>query len=274
MLILKYTTKYLLLGGLALIMIIGIGILGYGQIQKNDRELQVDAHPAPEAKEYRYTPDDLISSAIWAKHLKTFQKHLKTRPEAARAELQNVAKKLFHGHALIEEWVPLYYRLSREGTEHLTDIQRVSDLEIRMLTALNAEKYGLQIQQHQHAMEELKAISAYGRFFEKLSPKAMEALKNATEKHAETLKQRHAELDKKVLENRRESAIERVKHLRTLSIEEQREYLLKREAWQASRPARKRLEVKIPGSTNKLWNQQLQALIDAGYTLPEGVDFR
>ena len=229
---------------------------------------------APEPKPPLYTPESLVSSAIWAKHLKIFQKHLKTRPEAARAELQNIAKKLFHGHVLIEEWVPLFYRLNREGTEHLTDIQRVSELEIRMLTALDAEKYGLQIEQHQHAMEELKAISAYGAFFEKLSPKAQDALKNATEKNVEQLDQRYAELSKRALEQRKERAREMLEHLQTLSIEEQREYLLKRLTRSANSPARKNLERKFPGSTNELWNQELQDLIDAGYTLPEGVDFR
>ena len=221
-----------------------------------------------------YTPESLVSSAIWAEHLKTFQKHLKTRPEVARAELRNVAKKLFQGQVLIEEWVPLFYRLNREGTEHLTDIQRVSELEIRMLTALDAEKHGLQIQQHRYAMEELKAASEFGAFYQKLSPKSQEALKKATEKQVEKLRQRQVELNKRNLEMRRESALEMVKHLRTLSIEEQREYLLKREVSEASRPARKSLELKFPGSTVDLWNQQLQDLIDAGYTLPEGVDFR
>lgn len=229
---------------------------------------------APEPKPHLYTPEFLVSSAIWAEDLKTFQKHLKTRPEAARAELQNVAKKLFHGHVLIEEWVPLFYRLNREGTEHLTDIQRVSELEIRMLTARDAEKHGLQIQQHQHAMEELKAAADYAAFFQELSPKAQEALKTAAGKSVDQLSQRSAELNKRALEMRTERAHEMVKHLRTLSVEEQREYLLKREALEASRPARKSLERKLPGSTDDLWNQQLQDLIDAGYTLPEGVDFR
>ena len=228
----------------------------------------------PTLNEHRYSPEELISSRIWAKQLQTFQKRLKTDPDTASTELKKVAQKLFNGHLLTEEWVPLYLRLSRDGTEHFTDIQRVSELEIRMLTTINAKKHALQIQQHQHAVEELTAASANTEFFKKLPPKAQEALKNAIEKDVEILDQRKVELDKRALKIRRESAIKRVEHLRTLSVEEQREYLLKREAWQASRPARKRLELKFPGSTNELWNQELQDLIDAGYTLPEGVDFR
>ena len=224
--------------------------------------------------ERRYPPETLISSKIWAKQLQTFQKRLKTNPDTAGTELKEVAQKLFNGHLLIEEWVPLYLRLSRDGTDYLTDIQRVSELEIRMLTVIDVKKHALQIQQHQHAMEDLTAASAYTEFFKKLSPKAQEALKNATEKEVKMLDQQKVELDKRALKMRRESAIKRVKYLQTLSVEEQREYLLKREAWQANRPARKQLEVKFPGSTNELWNQELQDLIDAGYTLPEGVDFR
>lgn len=249
-------------------LILGVTLLGLWNIGISEKA------PEPEPKPPLFTPEDLVSHAIWARHLKTFQKRLETRPEAARTELEKVGTKLFNGHLLVEEWVPLFYRLSREGTEHLTDIQRVSELEIRMLTALDAEKYGLQIEQHQHAMEELKAISAYGAFFEKLSPKALDALKNATEKNVEQLDQRYAESRKRTLELRKEHALEMVEHLRTLSLEEQREYLLKMLTRAANSPARKNLERKFPGSTKDLWNQKLQDLIDAGYTLPEGITFR
>ena len=251
-------------------LILGLTLLGLWNIGISEKAPETEMEPKPP----QFTPEDLVSHAIWTKHLKTFQKRLKTRPEVARTELQKVGEKLFNGHPLVEEWVPLFYRLSREGTEHLTDIQRVSELEIRMLTALDAEKYGLHIEQHQHAMEELKTISAYGAFLEKLSPKARDAFKNATEKNVEQLDQRYAELSKRADADRKERAREMVKHLRTLSIEAQREYLLKKLTRAANTPARKNLERKFPGSTNKLWNQQLQDLIDAGYTLPEGVDFR
>ena len=42
--ILKYTAKYLLLGGLALIIVVGIGTIVYSQIQK--RKMHVERHPA------------------------------------------------------------------------------------------------------------------------------------------------------------------------------------------------------------------------------------
>ena len=94
-----------------------------------------------------------IDDTFWAEHLDTFKKRLPTDPSAARTELQNIAKKLFGGHTLTEEWVPLYFRLSREGTEHLSDLKRVSELEIRMLTDINAQTYAKQIQHHRETLE-------------------------------------------------------------------------------------------------------------------------
>ena len=152
-------------------LILGVTLLGFWNIGITESE--------PEPEPPRFTQKDLVSHAIWAKQLKTFQKRIETRPEAARTALEKVGTKLFNGHLLVEEWVPLFYRLSRDGTEHLTDLQRVSELEIRMLTALDAEKYGLQIEQHQHAMEELKAGSAYGGVFRETIAKGARGPENS-----------------------------------------------------------------------------------------------
>ena len=112
------------------------------------------AHPNPTHSQ-RYRIDD----TLWVEHLKTFRKHLPTDPSAARTELQNVAKKLFGKHTLAEEWVPLYFRLSREGTEHLSDLERVSELEIRMLTDINAQTYAKQIQHHREALKHYEELA-------------------------------------------------------------------------------------------------------------------
>ena len=93
-----------------------------------------------------------MDNTLWTEDLKTFKKYLPTDLSAARTELQNVAKKLFGEHTLAEEWVPLYFRLSREGTEHLSDLKRVSELEIRMLTDINAQTYAKQIQHHRETL--------------------------------------------------------------------------------------------------------------------------
>ena len=100
-----------------------------------------------------------IDHGLWAAQLVTFQKLLKTSPDDARAELQNVGKKIFGKHPLVSEWVPLYFRLSLEGTEHPSDIKRVHELEHRMLTDIDAEKYAEQIQHHRAALEDVEALA-------------------------------------------------------------------------------------------------------------------
>ena len=121
-----------------------IGVLSIGDSGKSTE----NPHPNP-AHSQPYRIDD----TLWAEHLETFKKQLSTDPSAARAELQNVAKKLFGEHTLVEEWVPLYFRLSRVATEHLSDLKRLSELEIRMLTDINTQTYAKQIQHHREILE-------------------------------------------------------------------------------------------------------------------------
>ena len=121
-----------------------IEVLSFGDSGKSTGTPRLNpAHSQP----YR------IDDTLWTEHLETFKKHLPTDLSAARAELQNVRKKLFGEHTLAEEWVPLYFRLSQEGTEYLSDLKRVSELEIRMLTDINAQAYAKQIQHHREALE-------------------------------------------------------------------------------------------------------------------------
>ena len=130
----------------------GIGVLSFGDSVESTEPL----YPNPvRSQSYR------IDDTLWAEHLDTFKKRLPTALATARTELQIVAKKLFGGHALAEEWVPLYFRLSREGTEHLSDLKRVSELEIRMLTHINAQEYTRQIQHYRKMLnhyDELKKM--------------------------------------------------------------------------------------------------------------------
>ena len=123
----------------------------------HSREPTESPHPNPApAQSYR------LDSTLWTEDLDTFKERLPADPTAARSELQNVAKKLFGGHSLTDEWVPLYFRLNREGTEHLSDLIRVSELEIRMLTHINAREFARQIQHHRkmlHHYDKLEKIS-------------------------------------------------------------------------------------------------------------------
>ncbi len=121
-----------------------IEVLSFGDSGKSTE----NPHPHPAHSQPYH-----IDNTLWTGDLETFKKYLPIDLSAARTELQNVAKKLFGEHTLAEEWVPLYFRLSREGTEYLSDLKRVSELEIRMLTDINAQTYAKQIQHHREALE-------------------------------------------------------------------------------------------------------------------------
>ena len=98
------------------------------------------------------------AAPFWEEHLETFQKYLKTDQDAARAELQNVAQSVFKGHLLSEEWVPLYFRIHKVGTKYPSDLKRVHELALRMLTDLDAKMYAPQIQHHRAAFEHYTAF--------------------------------------------------------------------------------------------------------------------
>jgi hypothetical protein len=103
-----------------------------------------------------------VNISPWAAELETFHKRLKTDVDAARVELQKVARNVFGGHTLADEWVSLYFRIIRDGTKHLSDIKRIYELEIRMLMAIDAEKHAEQIQDHREALKHYEELASVG----------------------------------------------------------------------------------------------------------------
>jgi hypothetical protein len=118
------------------------------------------------------TPEELAGETYgWDSealaYLVKFESLLKeTNPVAARAELSEIAKIRFGPHALADEWIPLYFRLSREGKGLISDVKRISELEIRMFTDVSAKKHAEPIQQHRKALEQydelVKTLKAQG----------------------------------------------------------------------------------------------------------------
>lgn len=98
-------------------------------------------------------PHAYTSETFWQNSLATFEKHIKIDSVAARAELQHVAETVFKGHVFTEEWVPLYFRIHRDGTASPSDLKRIHELAHRMLTDVDPEKYAKQIQHHQKGLE-------------------------------------------------------------------------------------------------------------------------
>lgn len=106
------------------------------------------------------------NNAAWDAHLETCYELFKTDPEAARVELERVAKELFNEHPLTEKWIEHFYRvfhrisLDETGqdkienpSEIILDLIRVYELGLEMLTAVDPEKYAKEIQHHRDALE-------------------------------------------------------------------------------------------------------------------------
>lgn len=87
------------------------------------------------------------------KHLAKFQSLHRKDPRAARAKITTVAKICFEDHPLADEWCALYFRLSRNGKGTVSDVKRLSELEIRMFTDLGAKKHDELIQKHRGLIE-------------------------------------------------------------------------------------------------------------------------
>ena len=130
---------------------------------KNHLQLPFDANTTPIPKgahTFIFTPPSALGRAAaidkWnsaaLKHLMKFNTLKKSDP-AARDELLEIAKIRFGTHILANEWIPLYFRLARDGKGRISDIKRFAELEIRILTDIDAEKHAEQIQQHRHTIE-------------------------------------------------------------------------------------------------------------------------
>ena len=140
------------------LFLFGIGYLAFGH---DDIETT--------SKSYAY----YAGGASLDAELETFYKLIKTDPEAARLELQSVAKELFDEHPLTEKWVALFYKvfyeISLKDTEQkgseppwelISDIKHLYELGLEMLTGMDTEKYAKQIQLHQDALKHYTKLAA------------------------------------------------------------------------------------------------------------------
>lgn len=115
-------------------------------------EIGIHTQASPSERWERAAAVDKWESAA-LKHLAEFNMLKKSDIAAARTELSEIAKIRFGTHILADEWIPLYFRLSREGNGRISDIIRFVELEMRMLTDIDAEKHAEQIQRHRQTIE-------------------------------------------------------------------------------------------------------------------------
>ena len=92
------------------------------------------------------------------KHITAFKSLRLTDPEAARAELFKAAKIRYREHPLVDEWVELVFHLSRDGKGSILTLKRVLELEIQMLSDVDAKKHAKQIEKHQESLKEYDKI--------------------------------------------------------------------------------------------------------------------
>lgn len=109
------------------------------------------------------------------KHLVQFNILKEKDTYAARSKLLEIAKIRFGAHSLADEWIPLYFRLTRDGKGRISDMKRFAELEIRMLTDIDAEKHAEQIQRHQQSIEtydkQIQTLKSEGKNPETLTVK-------------------------------------------------------------------------------------------------------
>ena len=132
-----------------------------------------------------------MGDASWDAALETFYELLKTDPKAARVELENVAKTLFDGHSRTEEWIErfyeVFYQISlKEAQEKeteppwqlISEIKRLYELGLEILTSMDTEKYAKQIQVHQDALDYYTELAEFAEIMGNKSLKSEEATPN------------------------------------------------------------------------------------------------
>ena len=81
--------------------------------------------------------------------MSVFDSLLSTDPAAARAAMTEVAEIRFGKHPLADEWSELSFRLFRDRKVNVLEIKRWLELEVQLLTAVDAETHAKAIQEHQ-----------------------------------------------------------------------------------------------------------------------------
>ena len=117
---------------------------------KNPEEVIIECLLSRELKE---TPQEQPTHYDEDKHHRMFVSLVSTNPEEAKDELSKYVKKLFGNHPLSEEWMRLYFHRARNGETTLADHQRCLELEVEMLTDIDAEKHAKRIENHRNTLK-------------------------------------------------------------------------------------------------------------------------
>ena len=90
--------------------------------------------------------------------MSVFDSLLSTDPAAARAAMTEIAEIRFGKHPLVDEWSELGFRLFRDRKVNVLEIKRYLELEIQLLTAVDAETHAKGIQEHQVSLTQINLL--------------------------------------------------------------------------------------------------------------------
>ena len=90
--------------------------------------------------------------------LTAFQSLLSTDIEAAHAKIVEIARIRFGSHPLAGEWSELFFRLCRDRKGSILDVKRYWELEIQLLSDIDATTYAKGIQEGQLGMKQIDLL--------------------------------------------------------------------------------------------------------------------
>ena len=91
-------------------------------------------------------------------HIVAFQSLLSTDIEAAHATIVEIARIRFGSHPLAGEWSELFFRLCRARKGSILDVKRYWELEIQLLSDIDATTYAKGIQEGQLGMKQIDLL--------------------------------------------------------------------------------------------------------------------
>jgi hypothetical protein len=102
--------------------------------------------------------EDYGWSSEAVQRLTAFQSLLSADIEAAHATIAEIAKIRFGSHPLADEWSELFFRLYRDRKGSILDVKRYWELELQLLSDLDAKTYAKAIQEGQLGMKQIDLL--------------------------------------------------------------------------------------------------------------------
>lgn len=145
--------------------LICLQLVTIGCRNSNQSELKADSKDplvmeqipvAMPAEEPNHEAKDVETAQKSTKYLENFLRLLPNNPEAAWRELEKFAKLQYGNHHLVDEWVELTFVFTSEKKALILELIRYYEIQIQMLTDIDAEKHVDKIKQKQLSLGQLR----------------------------------------------------------------------------------------------------------------------